>query len=169
MLRARATRPDSGSTALLSSYQLACSWTPKCPGSPCEIAPRHAGICPKYPFPRIRRLHFGQGLTTSACFCEAATGQVRCVVTVSRHFATAGSMRPKFNSELCRRQNASKARSVTEVSITLSSPTATHLPTSTVVTPKSFATRPHEYLSFLLHTAASVSASIPGRIMVPCQ
>jgi len=57
------------------------------------------------------------------------------------HFATAGSMRPKFNSELCRRQNASKARSVTEVSITLSSPSATHFPTSTVVTPKSFATR----------------------------
>ena len=52
--------------------------------------------------------------------------------------------------------------------MTLSSPSATHFPTSTVVTPKSFATRPHEYPSFLLHTSASVSASIPGRATVPC-
>ena len=102
---------------------------------PSGFAPRHAGMCPKYPFPLMLRLHFGQGLTTSACFCEAPTGNVRCVA-VSRpyssmsHFAMAGSIRPKFNSELCLRQNASNDRSVTDVSVSLSSPSAIHFPTS---------------------------------------
>src|SRR5260370_18538712 len=60
---------------------------PNCPALPCTITPRQAGICPKYPFPRMLRLPFGQGLTTSACFCEDATGEVRSVVSVLRPYS----------------------------------------------------------------------------------
>jgi len=54
------------------------------------------------------RVQFGQGLTTNTRFCEDATERVRrrrhCFETIlinsMSHFATAGSIRPKFNSEL---------------------------------------------------------------------
>src|SRR5258708_15073156 len=140
---------------------------PNCLALPCDLGPRQAGICPKYPFPRILRLHFGQCRTTSACFCEDAIGLVRFIVTASRpyssmsHFVTSRSIKRKFSSELCWRQNVSNARSVTEGSVILSSPLAIHLPTSTAVTPKSFAARPHEYASFSLHTPSAVVPCTP--------
>jgi hypothetical protein len=55
----------------------------------------------------------------NACFCEKGT-EVRCGVTTFRpysamsHLAISGSVSCKFSSAACWRQNASKARSVTE-------------------------------------------------------
>jgi hypothetical protein len=51
----RASR-DCG--AFVSPSQLLADQPPTCPGLPCDIAPRHAGLYPKDPFSRILRLHF---------------------------------------------------------------------------------------------------------------